>query len=56
MTRGKTRIPIRFIADKDGRISIAIQCNGRFAECGMCDPMPSAEQIEESSLKLEGIL
>ena len=56
VTRGKTRIPIRFIADKDGRISIAIQCNGRFAECGMCDPMPSAEQIEESSLKLEGIL
>ena len=56
VTRGKTKIPIRFIADKDGRISVAIQCNGRFAECSMCDPMPTAEQIEESSLKLEGIL
>ncbi len=56
VTRGKTKIPIRFIADKDGRISVAIQCNGRFAECSMCDPMPTAEQIEASSLKLEGIL
>ncbi len=56
VTRGKTKIPIRFIADKDGRISVAVQCNGRFSECSMCDPMPTAEQIEESSLKLEGIL
>ena len=56
VTRGKTKIPIRFIADKDGRISVAIQCNGSFSECRMCDPMPSAEQIEESSKKLEGIL
>lgn len=56
VTRGKTKIPIRFIADKDGRISVAIQCNGSFSECRMCDPMPSAEQIEESSRKLEGIL
>ena len=56
ITRGKTKIPIRFIADKDGRISVAIQCNGSFSECRMCDPMPTAEQIEESSRKLEGIL
>ena len=56
VTRGKTKIPIRFIADKDGRISVAIQCNGTFSECRMCDPMPTAEQIEESSKKLEGIL
>ena len=56
ITRGKTKIPIRFIADKDGRISIAIQCNGHYNECRMCDPMPSSEQIQLSSAKLEGIL
>ena len=56
VTRGKTKIPIRFIADKDGRISVAIQCNGSISECRMCDPMPTAEQIEESSKKLEGII
>ena len=56
ITRGKTKIPIRFIADKDGRISIAVECNGHINECRMCDPMPSSEQIALSSLKLEGII
>ena len=56
ITRGRTKIPIRFVADKDGRISVAVECNGHYDECRMCDPMPSAEQIEESSRKLEGII
>ena len=56
ITRGKTKIPIRFVADKDGRISVAIECNGNYSECGMCDPMPTSDQIEMSALKLEGIL
>ena len=56
VTRGKTRIPIRFIADKDGRISVALQCNGAYCECPMCDPMPSAEDIAISTTKLEGVL
>ena len=56
ITRGKTKIPIRFVADKDGRISIAVECNGHFNECRMCDPMPTAEQIAESAVKLEAVL
>ena len=56
ITRGKTKIPIRFIADKDGRISVAVECNGHYNECRMCDPMPSADQINESAKKLEGII
>jgi len=56
ITRGRTKIPIRFIADKDGRISVAVECNGHYDECRMCDPMPSAEQIELSSRKVESVL
>ncbi len=56
ISRGRTKIPIRFIADKDGRISVAMECNGHYEECRICDPMPSSEQIQESSLKLEGVI
>ncbi len=56
VTRGKTKIPIRFIADKDGRISVAIECNGELSECCMCRPMPTSEEIQASAEKLEGIV
>ena len=56
ISRGRTRLPIRFIADKDGRISVAFECNGSFYECGMCAPMPSPEEIEASKMKLEDVL
>ena len=56
VSRGRTKIPIRFVADKDGRISVAMECNGHYEECRMCDPMPTYEQIQESAAKLGAIL
>lgn len=48
VSRGKTRIPIRFIEDKDGRLSVVAECNGNFLECGTyesSDMTPDAIQM-----------
>lgn len=56
ITRGKTKIFIRFVAAEDGRISITVECNGNHNDYQIYDPILTNVTIDESKMKLEDVL
>lgn len=56
ITRGKTKIPIRFMAAEDGRVSITVECNSIRNEYQIYDTVTTNDTIDESKTKLEDVL
>lgn len=57
ISRGKTKIIIRFIQDIDGRLSIVVQCNDQFTECRTSDMKEiTPDDISNSKSKMGGII
>lgn len=55
--RGKTKIPIRFIEDSHGRVSITVECNGKIIDFGFSDVSEiTAADINKSRSKMDGVL
>ena len=57
VSRGRTKIAVRFSADRDGRLSVSVDCNGKLQKCDMSkDTSMSNRDIIDSRSKMAGVI
>lgn len=57
ISRGRTKIAVRFSADREGKITAVVECNGKMYPCDLSDRMIlSNEEIINSRVKMRGVI
>lgn len=57
ISRGRTRLAIRFAADIEGRLRVSVDCNGKIVNCDLSESVSlSEEEILEAELKVRGVV
>ncbi|MFA6710173.1 MAG: Hsp70 family protein [Candidatus Methanomethylophilaceae archaeon] len=57
VSRGRTRLAVRFAADVEGRLRVSVDCNGKVVDCDLSEGVSLSEkEILEAGSKLGGVV